>query len=197
MQDTNTETNIDLKLLEKTKAGDKTSYKVLFEKYYPALVRFVYLYVKDEDIAEELVQEFFVQFWIKREQIKINTSVKSYFYKALRNRALNYKRDEKDDLSINSDLHLIDDVQSKQYNDQLDLQLLEAQVKSAVDSLPEKCKKIFRLSRENNLTYKEIAERMNISQKTVEAQVGIALKKLREKLQPIINSLISLIVILF
>lgn len=163
MQSSNADTNIDLKLFEKAKAGNKSSYKILFEKYYPALVRFAFLYVKDEDISEEIVQAFFVQFWIKKEQVKIKSSLKSYLYRSVRNRALNYNRDKKDELKIYSDLNLIDKTERKEDDHQFDYNYLEAKVKSAIDSLPEKCKKIFVLSREDNLTYKEIAERLDIS----------------------------------
>lgn len=189
--------NIDLELYNQFKTGSREAYQSLFEKYYPQLVRFAMVYVKDSDIAEEIVQDLFVKLWIKKDTLKIKSAFKSYLFSAVRNRAFNYFRDKKEYLNVESDLPLIDKISSHQDSTNFDFEKLQAAVKSAIEALPEKCRKIFRMSREEELTYKQIAEKLDVSPKTVENQMGIALKKLRESLQPILKCLVSLLVLLF
>jgi len=193
----NNESIDEITLLKKIKDGDKDLFKLFFDEYYPQLTRFVYLYVKDSDAAEEIVQEFFVQFWIKKEEITIKTSLSSYFFKAIRNRGLNYLRDKKKNFNISSDLDTIDSELRIEDQHQFDFELLQSKVNTSINSLPEKCREIFLLSRNTKLSYRQIAEALQLSQKTVETQMGIALKKLREKLKPIINGLMTIIIMLF
>lgn len=180
-------------LLQKIKSGDKFAYKLLFEKYYSQLTRFALLYVKDRDISEEIIQELFVQFWIKKETINISTSIKSYLHRAVRNRALNYLRDKKNHLSIDVGLQDIINIGNEDVYD-IDYIELKKFITLAIESLPEKCKNIYKMSRFEEMSYKQIAESLNISAKTVENQIGIALRKLREKLQPVIKSLIAILI---
>ncbi|MFA8343050.1 MAG: RNA polymerase sigma-70 factor [Rhodothermaceae bacterium] len=197
MKSTLKKVKTDFELLDEIKSDDKSSFKILFEKYYSQLSRFANLYLKNLDIAEDIVQEFFVQFWIKRNEISINTSVKSYFYQSIRNRALNYNRDKKESLSINSDLEKVENLLVTEIKENFDFSIMKNAFNSAVESLPEKCKVIFKMSREEGLTYKQISEKLNLSQKTVESQMRIALMKMREKLKPMLESLISIIIIFF
>jgi RNA polymerase sigma-70 factor (ECF subfamily) len=186
----------DIDLHQRILNGEKSSFKDLFEKYYPDLVRFVYLYVQDRDSAEDIVQEFFVQFWIKRQEKNISKSVKSYLYRSVRNKALNYLRDKKNDIPINSEANLFSSSASKEDDIYFDYEIIRREVKSAIESLPEKCKQIFNLSRNDNLTYKEIAEELNISTKTVESQMSIALNKLRKSLKPILTDIFFLLILI-
>lgn len=186
---------VDLELYNKTQSGDKVSFKVLFDKYYSQLTQTAYLFVKDSDIAEEIVQEFFIKLWIKKNEININSSVKSYLFQSIRFRSINYIRDHKRIASENFELELINDSIENQFED-FDYDIIKNKLVAAIDSLPEKCKIIFLLSREESLTYKQIAEKLDISQKTVENQIGIALKKLREKLQPLLKNLIYSLIFL-
>lgn len=107
MKNTLTKNKTDFEFVGEIKSDDKFSFKILFERYYSQLSRFATLYLKDQDLAEDVVQEFFVQFWIKRNEIKINMSVKSYLYQSVRNRALNYNRDKKESLNLSEDLEKI------------------------------------------------------------------------------------------
>lgn len=183
----------DIDLFNQIKSGNKSSFQFLFERYYSPLARFALLYTRDKDVAEEIVQEFFFQFWVKREKNIISTSVKSYLYSSIRNRSLNFKRDEKNHIDINDELTFFSNNQLSDADSEIDYEFVKFQVKNAIESLPEKCKQIFKLSREDKLTYKQIAEKLNVSHKTVENQMGIALKKLREKLQPILKGLVLII----
>ena len=189
--------NPDIDIIGRIKSGDRSALKVLFDKYYASLTRFGFLYVKDKDIAEEIVQEFFVHFWIKRESLSINNSIKSYLYRSVRNKCLNYNRDTKKNLSIESELELIDTLGFSENVYEVDYDELKEMIEDSIESLPQKCKDIFKLSRMQQLTYKQISDKLNISQKTVENQIGIALKKLRKKLEPILSGLISIAIYIF
>lgn len=141
-------------------------------------------------MAEEVVQEVFISLWERRKEIVITHSVKSYLVSSVRNRSINYlklqlpKDRRKEDLD---DFHIAltasSDTSGLEYNELYDI------IQEAINQLPEKCKAIFILSREEGLTYKEIADELSLSLKTVENQMGIALKKLRAALKPYLDHL--------
>ena len=127
-------------------------------------------------ISEEIVQDAFIYIWEKRENIQIKTSLKSYLFTTVRNKSINYIKNElpKQQLSENlsaASLFINDDEHEDQE--------LKIKVQKAIDQLPMKCKQIFILSRYSGYTYKEISEELEISVKTVENQMGIAFQKLR------------------
>jgi RNA polymerase sigma-70 factor, ECF subfamily len=189
--------SISIEIVEKIKSGDKLAFKHLYENYYADLCRFGLIYVKDRDIAENIVQDFFVQFWIKRESITINSSIHSYMFSSIRNRSLNYIRDNKKIVNIDENIEMIDSaITFPDYQNEIDYVNLKSAVKEAIEKLPPKCKTIFQLSREENLTYKQIAHNLNISPKTVENQIGIALKKLHDELKPYLELLILLVTLI-
>lgn len=171
-------------ILRRMAEGDKNAFRFFFDKYYADLCNFVNYYINDAEMAEELVQDIYVYVWENREKIKIRSSVKSYLYSASKNKSLNYIRNEK-----------IKQRRFKNYQDQqtdsgqleesyLDTPQLQEILKKSIASLPARCREIYVLSRDEELTHKEIAERLNLSPKSVENQIGIALKKMREQLQP-------------
>ncbi|MEQ8241509.1 MAG: RNA polymerase sigma-70 factor [Cyclobacteriaceae bacterium] len=166
----------DQELFSKIKAGNKSVFKQLFDDYYQDLYRFCLSMVRAEMISEEIVQDAFVYLWEKRENIQIKTSLKSYLFTTVRNKSINYIKNElpKQQLSENlsaASLFINDDEQEDQ--------ALRIKVQTAIDQLPVKCKQIFILSRYSGYTYKEISEELEISVKTVENQMGIAFQKLR------------------
>lgn len=189
--------NIDIVLFENTKDGCKKSFQKLFEIYYSDLVRFANIYLHDNDHSEEVVQEFFTQFWVNKTQIEIKTSLKSYLYKSIRNRSFNFLRDKRNDLSVDEDLSVINKIVIHEDIHEFDFELMKSCITTAIDELPEKCGQIFRLSREENLSYKEISDKINVSHKTVENQMGIALKKLRSKLKPLLEAIVTIMIIFF
>lgn len=160
----------------------------LFHDYYTNLSRFAFTYVKDEAVAEGLVQEVFVNLWQKQEITEIS-SVRSFLYISVRNRALNYLRDHKTRTLHENEFALERDRDSSCEANEYEHQQLEALVIDAIAELPEKCREIFELSRNENLTYQQIADQLNISAKTVENQISIAIKKLRIKLKDYMNFL--------
>ena len=176
-------------MFEKTgKPLSNTEFKMLFDEHYVALYRYCMKFIRKPEIAEEIVQDVFVYIWDKRDEIKVQTSYKAYLYKAIKYRAIDYLKSKfaRIDFSAspeNLDLHSFQDPAST-----LEGKELQQIIDKAVADLPEKCHAIFSLSRYSDYTNKQIAEELNISEKTVENQITIALKKLKHYID--INSFI-------
>ena len=175
----------DLVLFGQVKNGELSSYEIIFKKYFKELYRFAFSYVRDAVIAEEMAQEVFLYIWEKRNQIEIQTTLKTYLYSAVKNKCLNYIKLELPKQQSMADVSEVMLSAGSQKIDEGENEKLKKYIQQAVDSLPKKCRKIFILSRNAGLTYEEIAEELNLSKKTVENQMGIALKKLREALETV------------
>lgn len=171
----------DRTLFEQIRTGDEKAFEALFRAYYPFLCTYATRLVKDAAAAEEIVQELFVRLWENRSRTIIGSSVKNYLFVSVRNLALNHIRHNriKEDYAKN-----IIPEQDELYSPDTGAQtaLLE-RIEKEIESLPEKRREIFTLSRRDGLKYREIAEKLNVSVKTVETQMGLALKYLREKLK--------------
>ncbi len=174
--------NPDLLLFEEVKKGNEKAFKEIFHKYYNDLARFCFSMVRDTTIAEELTQEIFIYIWEKKDKIDISTSFKSYLYSAIKNKSINYIKYELPKQRALVDLSDTLLSPNTPLHDKGETKRLKKKINLAIDQLPEKCKQIFLLSRFGGLIYTEIAEELNISAKTVENQMSIALKKLRESL---------------
>jgi RNA polymerase sigma-70 factor (ECF subfamily) len=174
----------DLQLFQRIKQDDLEAYEIVFKRYYQELYRFAYTYLRDQVPSEEMAQEVFLYMWEKREQIEIKTTLKTYMYSAIKNKCLNYIKYEVPRKNELEDSHLALMV-TEQPDQGVDTDRLKKYLEAAIDELPTKCRQIFVLSRNAGLTYEEIAEEMEISIKTVENQMSIALKKLRESLKPL------------
>ncbi|GAB4247150.1 MAG: RNA polymerase sigma-70 factor [Ekhidna sp.] len=177
--------NNDLLLFDQVKRGDLSSYEVIFKRYYKELHRFAFSYVRESSIAEEMVQEVYLYIWEKRAQIEIQTTLKTYLYSAVKNKCLNYIKLELPKQQSMGDLSEVMLSVSEGRKDEGENEQLKRYIKNAVDALPTKCRTIFMLSRNAGMTYEEIAEELDLSKKTVENQMGIALKKLRESLEDV------------
>ncbi|MBC6425034.1 MAG: RNA polymerase sigma-70 factor [Ekhidna sp.] len=175
----------DLLLFDQVKKNDMSAYEVIFKKYFKELYRFAFSFVRDGKVAEEMAQEVFLYLWEKRLQIEIQTTLKTYLYSAVKNKCLNYIKLELPRQQSISDISEVMLSVSEENKDEGESEQLKKYVKSAIDSLPKKCRQIFILSRNAGMTYEEIAEELNLSKKTVENQMGIALKKLRESLKAV------------
>lgn len=176
---------------------DLESIEGIFKTYYKSLCNIVFRIVRDKEAAEDVVQEMFLKIWKKRNEITIETSLKSYLFRAASNAAINYLHAEKRN-KIKETLSLKETANSNvdesyKFNETE----LESLINQALNNLPPKCKAIFLLSRLEGLKYQEIAERLCISIKTVENQMGIALKKLREELQPYYNNKVLVLSTIF
>ena len=173
--------------------NNRQLFNQLFADYYVNLCRFAYTYVSDNDIAEEIVQEVFIALWEQRKTLNIHTSIRSFLYTSVKNKALNYIRNAKTRTHHENEFAR---EQASKISDLIDFcerEELNHLIGQAINELPEQCRTIFEMSRNQNLTYKEIAQHLNISAKTVENQISIALRKLRQKLSPYLSSIIALL----
>ena len=183
----------DLFILGRMAQGDKNAFRFFFDKYYTDLCNFINYYINDAEMAEELAQDIYVYLWENREKIKIRSSFKSYLYSASKNKSLNYIRNEKIKQRLFKNYQEQQTDSGLPEESYLDTSQLQEILKKSIDSLPERCREIYILSREKELTHKEIAERLNLSPKSVENQIGIALKKMREQLQPFYEKIFLLV----
>ncbi|MEN8115644.1 MAG: RNA polymerase sigma-70 factor [Bacteroidota bacterium] len=168
-------------LVDKLKTGDEKAFEQLFHKYYSHLCLFASKIIEDEIAAEEIVQDFFVKLWEKRDYLSIDTSVKNYFFRSVKNHCLNHIKHN--NIKTRHAQQVIAEAEKNHFNDNFIEVDLAKKLEESIQALPEKRREIFRLSREEGLKYREIAEKLNISIKTVEAQMGLAIKTLREKLK--------------
>lgn len=153
---------------------DEEAFESFYKDHYEALCRFAMRYLDFEATSRDLVQDLFVSLWINRNNIKITTSVKAYLYTAVRNKSLSRLRSKLGIVQLPDDSHEL-----MIYPDNLDYPALETAVNNAIARLPEKCRSIFELSRDHGMKNHQIAEKLNISEKTVENQMTIALGRLR------------------
>ncbi len=169
--------------------GDKDAFRFFFEKYYSDLCNLVNLYLHDSVVTEEIVQDIFIYLWEKKENIKIESSLKSYLLRASKNRTLNYIRNEKIKLGVYNHFNEFNEVVTEMPDSVMDSSQLREVINAAIDSLPDRCREVYILGKEKSMSYKEISEELGISVKTVEVQMGKALKKLREQLRPHYNDI--------
>lgn len=168
----------DIFLLQRIIEDDQTAFKYLFETYFTSIYRFLFLSVKDREAVEEIALDVFTAFWEKRKTIEIKISIKAYLFQSARNRMLNYIRDEQRTITTACN----DSGELFEETNYLEIKELETLIEEAICSLPEKGRDIFRKSRVENLTNKEIAAQLQISTKGVEAQITRALKHIRQYL---------------
>jgi len=146
-------------------------------------------------MTEEIVQDIFIYLWEKKENIKIESSLKSYLLRASKNRSLNYIRNEKTKLDIYNRFNEFNKETIEMPDSVMDTNQLRHVINAAIDSLPDRCREIYILGKEKSMSYKEISEELGISVKTVEVQMGKALKKLRDQLRPYYNDIFILFLI--
>jgi len=164
--------------------SDISEFEKLFRAYYQPLCRFAYQLIHDMDAAEEVVQEFFYNYWKNRETLEVKISLKAYLYRSIRNNSLRHlehlaitRKHAKEVLAVETE------IDSASTSDELEMNELNAIVDKTLNELPERCSKVFKLSRFDGLKYLEIAELLSISVKTVEADMGKALHLFRKNLK--------------
>lgn len=166
----------DILLLKLIKQGDQIAFRHLFYQYADSLERFITYYIHDREKSQDLVLDIFTYIWENRQNFEIKQTLKANLFQAARNKSFTYIRDKKIPVYL-EEMEGMEIVQN--YDSELELQELHHLIEEAVSLLPDKCREIFRKSREENLTNKEIAGQLHISEKTVEGQITIALKKIR------------------
>jgi RNA polymerase sigma-70 factor (ECF subfamily) len=159
------------------------SFESLFRQYYQMLCSYAYRFVNDSDTAEEIVQDLFYKLWEKREELQINSSVKSYLFSAVHNRCLKYIEHRNVENKYRDYYLLRESEIDSEPQHGSEVHEMQEIIDSTLDSLPDRCSRIFRLNRFDGLKYQEIAQKLSISVKTVEANMGKALKMLRKNLK--------------
>lgn len=162
--------------------GNERIFEEIFRKYYQSLCNYANSILKEMDEAEEVVQNLFLSIWEKRSDLEISVSLKSYLYRAVHNHCLNRikhlkVREEYQQYAVN-----FYDASYESVSQTVMKNELEIKIEEAIKKLPEQCRLIFRMSRFEELKYHEIAEQLELSPKTVENQIGKALKILRVEL---------------
>ena len=173
------------KLIQNMMAGDRESFNLVFRRFYTPMVRFCIRFVGDVDVASEIVQDLFVRLWTGREKLNISSSFESYLMRSVRNASISYINKERSHDEVHQRLAM-EDVDNIDPSEQLQSKGLEAAYSQVLASMPEKRREVFLASRFDGLKYAEIAEKLNISVKTVEAHMGAAIKQLREGLKEFI-----------
>lgn len=173
-------------LLHKIKNhSDQAAFRQLYQLLFFRLYQFAFVYVKSKENAEEIVNDVFLRLWLKKDALGSIANINVYLYTAVKNAALNHLRDNKMIFLSQSELktdhfHLAVNPESLFITEEL-----QKQVRNAIEQLPGRCKLIFKLVKEDGLSYKEVAKILDISVKTVDAQLYLALKKLSRLLLPV------------
>lgn len=171
----------DIELLQQKIAlfNDQQSYNELFLHFYPSLQQFAFSYVKSKQLSEEIVSDVFIKIWEKRTTLHKIANLKFYLFTSTRNTAINYLKKQKGAKSIAAEDYWVE--LNSVYFDPEKLMItaeMMQKIQKAIQSLPPKCKLIFKLVKEEGLKYKEIAALLDLSIKTVENQMTLALKKI-------------------
>ena len=174
--------NIEEELVRQIASGDQKAFERLFKMYYKRLCQFAFLIIRSKERSEEAVSDVFMNVWIKREQLIPERNIRSFLYTAVHNQAINY-------LQRDNPVHSQDDINVYELempspepaaDEAIDRELFRERLQQAFDQLPERCRLITRMYFNDQLSYKEIAEILQLSRKTVEAQIAIATQKIKE-----------------
>lgn len=172
---------------------DPQAYKELFYLFHPPLLQFAHSFVRSFEMAEEIVSDVFIRVWERRAQLQDIDNLAVYLYVSTRNTALKYLVRHQKRASISLDSLKIE-LESPHHDPEkilLNAELTK-RVKEAVDQLPPRCKMVYKLIREDGLRYKEVAEILNISIKTIDNQLAIALKKIGKAINVNLRKILSL-----
>lgn len=172
----------DKELLNQFRQGSKLAFEALYNRYFPRLYQHAFKMLKDQDEAQDLVQELFTSFWVKGKDLDLTANVSSYLYAATRNRVLNlFEHNRVHDHYISSLGEFLSYVEVSVDELVIEKELAEI-IEGEVRQMPPKMREIFELSRKDDLSHKEIADYLEISDKTVKKQISNALKILRMKI---------------
>lgn len=161
---------------------DEATFEQVFKSHFKRLHAYAFTILQNETEAEEIVQQVFFKLWERNENLSVTGSVTAYLYRAVHNESLNFIKHQK--VKSNHQLHVAYSMKNEVEHPAKKVLAgeLEKKIHAALNELPEQCRTIFQLSRFDELKYREIADKLGISVKTVENQMGKALKLMRAKL---------------
>lgn len=174
--------NGDSEIIRRIRQGDKQEFEKLFRSSYVSLVRYAKKILKDHDTAEEIVQDLFFRLWQDRENINIESSLNGYLFRSVYNRSLHFIEHQKVVGRHAGEIAASAEQTAEPVTEAIYYRELQSKVAKVLERLPERCGVIFRMSRFEGLKYNEIAEKLSVSLKTVEANMGKALKEFRKAL---------------
>lgn len=170
-------------LIKRLKQGDAEAFTVLFQRYYKDLVLFGGLFLPDQAICEDIVQSIFLKLWRDRVSLDIETSLKSFLLKAVRNSCLDEIRHRnvvQEHVSYVSQYPSLYELDTENY---ILFSDLHTHLQKALDNMSPELRQVFEMSRLEGLKYKEIAERLNVSERTVEVRISKAIQFLKRELK--------------
>ena len=169
--------------------GDTRAFRQIFDALFSNLTKFSFSFVHSKEAATEIVDELFVQLWVKRDDIMKINDLRVYLYTATKNASLNYISKKAKQIELepyeNLQVQMTDVVSPEQI--MITKEILQ-KIKEAIDSLPPRCKLIFKFVREDGLSYSEVAEILGLSIKTIDSQMVIAVARIRAKLMNVIET---------
>ncbi|MCI1786237.1 MAG: RNA polymerase sigma-70 factor [Bacteroidales bacterium] len=165
-------------------------FKNEFQKYYESLCAYAFHFLKNKELSEDIVQDVFTDLWKKRMNLNCTLSLKPLLYKCTHDKAINYlkssyciNRENFDyDTKVNELENIAERIVSKETDSEIDCQFMLSQIRTCINRLPPQCRRVFKTSRESNMTNKEIAAELKISTKAVEKQITKALSIIRQQL---------------
>jgi RNA polymerase sigma-70 factor (ECF subfamily) len=175
-------TGNDNSIFEAIKKDDHGAYEMVFREYYRPMAAYAFRFLHNLTESENIVQDVFLRLWQKRREIMITSSLQNYLFRSVKNHCINYIEHEKIKTGYQA-LVIKNEADRSEYSEFFFEYGLRMKIEAAIAALPQKRQDIFRLAREEGLKYREIADQLKISVKTVETQMTLALKQLRESLK--------------
>ncbi|MCU0410810.1 MAG: RNA polymerase sigma-70 factor [Bacteroidales bacterium] len=172
----------DSEVIGRIRQGDKQEFEKLFRSSYVSLVRYAKTLIRDHDASEEIVQDLFFRLWQDRQNLRIESSLNGYLFRSVHNRALHYIEHQKVVSRHAGEMIAGAELTSEPVTEAIYYHELQTRVARVLERLPERCRMIFRMNRFEGLKYNEIADKLAVSLKTVEADMGKALKEFRKAL---------------
>ena len=171
------------KIFDKISKDDIKSFEILFREYYTVLCNYANKMLNDMDSAEEIIQDLFYNIWDKRHEINVTSSVKSYLYRSVYNKSLLFIRHKNVKTRYENYMKETESYYEPDVSEEYVAEELSQVINKTLEALPERSRKIFSLSRFEGLKYHEIAEKLSLSVKTIEANMGKALKLFRKNIK--------------
>jgi len=167
----------------RTVVKNKSDFQNLFKEFYSPLCNFIHQMLRDHDAAEDVVQTVFIRIWNNLDNIELKSSVKSYLFQSAKNAAIDHiRKNKKHNVDSLENLEIASESDSVSFDQEAEDHLLRQKILEAIESLKPKPREIFKLHKFEGLTYPEIAEHLDIPQRTVEYNIYTAIKHLKEYL---------------